>query len=770
MSRNISRILVLYLGVMAILHCLYAYSTLSVHNDEYIFAAAISAILFIVNCQKKQAYIIVFYGLGLLLLAYMFWVHNHEIYVSAVYLVNSFIEIIKQPYHLDWQPFIIAAADKNILYQPAMYALISLTAVCLNLLMIDIKGSAVIILSTLPLCFWGLYLNVMPGLIPLTLLVIFWFSLLSWSGQQSLPVSITALLIVLGTGCLLQYVFPPREYRQPAIIKNIAAAANSYLNDYLSPTGRATSFDDILHGLNGRGKLGDIDTLSQTGQKIMQIETSVPGSADLYLRNYSGAVYVNNSWQHLPDNIYINNQAVFDNYSAGAWYDQSAIIFAALKGDAKGQALLNQYAAAENAGLQRDYKFTIRHIFTNKEQYFFPYDADISSEIFRYDRIYDTNGQKLYQTKIYLPPADYGAVAKFIDAYHAQNKYINYYYQAEKQYRDFVYKYYRQVPAGVLDEFLQVFPVEKVYDEQQKEQLIERLQAYFQKNYQYTLSPGKVPAKHDFVQYFLNESHKGYCTYFASAAVLILRQAGIPARYVVGYAVPVQLIKDGQKIGMDNYSNPLKSIILSDKQAHAWVEIYEDGWGWRPVEFTPSENATARPTKAKVQQAAGKTQQPAKQMAAPAKENIAIDARQSQQYHGKILLLMIILFIGSIAWRKYCQSKIKKLLIIVSDNSNKQILDIYQYVNRLTDYLGIRPLRQMDYTEYMYYLQDKEKRWHNIALPEFINIVLQARFGNGIISRQQLEEALLTVGKMRQIIYADLNIFQKIIFLYIYRL
>jgi len=116
------------------------------------------------------------------------------------------------------------------------------------------------------------------------------------------------------------------------------------------------------------------------------------------------------------------------------------------------------------------------------------------------------------------------------------------------------------------------------------------------------------------------------------------------------------------------------------------------------------------------------------------------------------------------------KTQIKKLLIIVSDNSNKQILDIYQYVNRLTDYLGIRPLRQMDYTEYMYYLQDKEKRWHNIALPEFINIVLQARFGNGIISRQQLEEALLTVGKMRQIIYADLNIFQKIIFLYIYRL
>lgn len=49
------------------------------------------------------------------------------------------------------------------------------------------------------------------------------------------------------------------------------------------------------------------------------------------------------------------------------------------------------------------------------------------------------------------------------------------------------------------------------------------------------MEPGKLKNGEDFVNKFLNETKKGYCTHFASAAVLMFRYMGIPARYVEGY-------------------------------------------------------------------------------------------------------------------------------------------------------------------------------------------------------------------------------------------
>jgi hypothetical protein len=73
------------------------------------------------------------------------------------------------------------------------------------------------------------------------------------------------------------------------------------------------------------------------------------------------------------------------------------------------------------------------------------------------------------------------------------------------------------------------------------------------------------------VTYFLTESHRGYCVHYASAAVLLLRMDGIPARYVSGYTAQ---LSHGEAV-------------VPDSAAHAWVEVYVDGYGWYPVEVTP---------------------------------------------------------------------------------------------------------------------------------------------------------------------------------------
>lgn len=88
----------------------------------------------------------------------------------------------------------------------------------------------------------------------------------------------------------------------------------------------------------------------------------------------------------------------------------------------------------------------------------------------------------------------------------------------------------------------------------------------------YDLDAPAVPEGMDFVDFFLNDSKTGYCAHFASAGVLMMRYLGIPARYVTGYIV--QVPASG-------------TAVVKDSDAHAWVEIYLDGYGWYPVEMTP---------------------------------------------------------------------------------------------------------------------------------------------------------------------------------------
>ncbi len=106
----------------------------------------------------------------------------------------------------------------------------------------------------------------------------------------------------------------------------------------------------------------------------------------------------------------------------------------------------------------------------------------------------------------------------------------------------------------------------------------EKLQAIEKElsGFTYNTNPGKLPkevrSEEEFLDYFLLESRQGYCTYFATAFVLLARAEGLPARYVEGFYVPV---------------NQSKEMSVSSAMAHAWPEVYLEGIGWLPFEPTP---------------------------------------------------------------------------------------------------------------------------------------------------------------------------------------
>ncbi len=97
---------------------------------------------------------------------------------------------------------------------------------------------------------------------------------------------------------------------------------------------------------------------------------------------------------------------------------------------------------------------------------------------------------------------------------------------------------------------------------------------------QYDLEPGKLPEKVDtaaaFLDYLLFESQKGYCVHYATAFVLLARAQGLPARFVQGYAFSLR-----------NGHADVRSYM-----AHAWPEVYLDGFGWLDFEPTPSSRST----------------------------------------------------------------------------------------------------------------------------------------------------------------------------------
>ncbi len=106
------------------------------------------------------------------------------------------------------------------------------------------------------------------------------------------------------------------------------------------------------------------------------------------------------------------------------------------------------------------------------------------------------------------------------------------------------------------------------------------IEDYVRQSARYYKYPGKMPSdRTDFAQWFLEEMDQGYCVHFATAATVLLRAAGIPARYVTGY---LATLEEG-------------TTVVTADQSHAWVEYLDEQRGWTVLDATPEEE-TAQPT------------------------------------------------------------------------------------------------------------------------------------------------------------------------------
>jgi transglutaminase-like putative cysteine protease len=143
-----------------------------------------------------------------------------------------------------------------------------------------------------------------------------------------------------------------------------------------------------------------------------------------------------------------------------------------------------------------------------------------------------------------------------------------------------------RIAAGYADPFDKALAVER----------------YLKDHYVYSLKTSVPPENGDFVDHFLFEARTGYCDHFSSAMAVLLRAAGIPARWVKGFApgepVPeeeaIRLLEEAEAGGripsaiLSGESGRVPAYTLvRNSRAHSWVEAWMPDIGWVAFEPTP---------------------------------------------------------------------------------------------------------------------------------------------------------------------------------------
>ena len=109
---------------------------------------------------------------------------------------------------------------------------------------------------------------------------------------------------------------------------------------------------------------------------------------------------------------------------------------------------------------------------------------------------------------------------------------------------------------------------------------VEAVDDYLRANESYDLDAPLPAPGDDAVDDFLFVSHQGFCEQFATAAVVLLRSAGVPARLVTGYAFGDTATDPGRRI-------------MRGSDAHAWVQVWYPGVGWVSSDPTASASSPA---------------------------------------------------------------------------------------------------------------------------------------------------------------------------------
>ena len=152
---------------------------------------------------------------------------------------------------------------------------------------------------------------------------------------------------------------------------------------------------------------------------------------------------------------------------------------------------------------------------------------------------------------------------------------------AGANYPEWVTERYLQLPTSITPRTIQLAQT-IAGDEETPYDKVLAVTNYLRDNIEYSQTVPPLPTDQELVDWFLFDLKSGFCNYYATAEVVLLRSLGIPARLAVGYA-------QGEPVeGSDAY-------LVLQRDSHAWPEVYFPGIGWVEFEPTLSQPPLTRP-------------------------------------------------------------------------------------------------------------------------------------------------------------------------------
>ena len=340
-----------------------------------------------------------------------------------------------------------------------------------------------------------------------------------------------------------------------------------------SPAARAISsaITQLRYGSDtlAEGDLAAASSMNEGTEERLAITAQGSTKADVLFKGFVGAAYDGSSWQALDHNAYEGDWTGLFAWLAEQDYNTETI-----------RSSFNEMAEEQKLDACSTLDLEVDASNANRRYVYAPYTLD-ELEGTSWDKSRDgsllasgwTPASSYEMSAVSVASDDGIQDAAWLAGADADSAFM----QADAVYRAFVEDNYLDVStedAELINKLIFNDASFKAGSDNSVYTVVSRVRTMLSMLASYTTTPQTLPADTDFLPWFLQTARAGNSAYFATAAVLAFRAQGIPARYVEGYRAKAAEVNKG-------------NVTLTAEDAHAWVEIYREGYGWVAVEVTP---------------------------------------------------------------------------------------------------------------------------------------------------------------------------------------
>lgn len=501
---------------------------------------------FAYSLKHKKKLLLIGLGLYLLFMIITFNTWKH----GLLYVLNIILKVYESNSQFTFQSFRTPlSADTAAI--PVLYAVwIFMIPVCVMIIRtIRCKHSYFLaFFVSIPFLFFILLFTLRPDPIYFTILMSFYLMLfaMSFASHHNTYHTASSLLkcglcfgmcgfLVMST---MRWIAPEQAYVRSGFIESTRAQIQQKVRELI----QGSIENDV----------GELDLSTATNRyylNVTDLRVEMENPQAMYVHAFSASKYENQSWK-LP-----TDEEFTSHYDIGE--GELLHPFEFVRGAAEAMNMANNTQ-----------QVTITNVQADPNYIYMPYGINDRMPYEYVQDAYMTSEERVGEATFHVWPAEnQRRLQSFTDAQH---------------YAQRIRDLNLEVPAS-LRTTLNSLKIPGMYSYLNESERITLIQEHMRSFGTYTLTPGATPEGKDFITYFLKESQRGYCVHYASAAVMLLRYYGIPARYASGYRVGLEAFKNGEA-----------SVLDSD--AHAWVEILDETLGWIPLEVTPASSTTENPS------------------------------------------------------------------------------------------------------------------------------------------------------------------------------